>query len=140
MTKSTPTLRLFFSTLTRWLLPVCLLASCVSPGFAQVRVEVRVDTRTTLHKIDPKIYAQFIEHVGRVVHSGLWAELWLNRKFCPVDPERSQVADPWEPESDLSYVSYVIDRMTSRGGVSPQRVTLFGESHDWRARHQPDRF
>ena len=121
-----------FGNLNRWLLLAFLVGGGTSSGMAQVRAEVRVEARTTLHKIDPKIYGQFIEHFGRVIHGGLWAELLLNRKFYPVDPERSQVADPWKPESDLSYVSYVIDRMISLDGVSSQRVTLFGESHEWR--------
>jgi alpha-N-arabinofuranosidase len=122
----------FFGNLKRWFLLLSLLAGYASPGLGQVHGEVRVHTRAVLHPIDPKIYGQFIEHFGRVIHQGLWAELLLNRKFYPVDPERSQVADPWRPESDLSHVSYVIDRNMSLDGVSSQRVTLFGDSRAWR--------
>lgn len=57
MVKPTSRAGLFFGTITRWLLPVWLLAACALPGLAQVRAEVRVDTRTTLHKIDPKTTA-----------------------------------------------------------------------------------
>jgi alpha-N-arabinofuranosidase len=94
--------------------------------------EVNVDAGVVQHPIDPRIHGHFIEHFGRVIHQGLWAELLRNRKFYPVDPEYTQVADPWKPESDRSHVSYVIDQACSLNGISSQRVTLFGETREWR--------
>jgi hypothetical protein len=93
---------------------------------------VEVNASVLQHRIDPRIYGHFIEHIGRVIQQGLWAELLRNRKFYPVDPENTQVADPWIAESDRSDISYVIDRTTSLSGVSSQRVTLFGKSGEWR--------
>jgi hypothetical protein len=51
----------------------------------QVRGEVHVDTDTELHRINPGIFGQFIEHYGRVVEHGVWAELLENRKLCPFE-------------------------------------------------------
>jgi alpha-N-arabinofuranosidase len=90
-----------------------------------------VDVATPLHRVDPRIYGQFVEHFGRVVQGGLWAELLENRKFSPVDPDRTQVADPWKPEPDRTNISYVIDRAISLNGISSQRVTLFGTVGGW---------
>ena len=102
---------------------ICLVAS--ESGWAQVRADLRVNPGAPLHKIDPHIYGQFLEHFGRVINGGLWAELLRNRKFYPVDPDRSHVADPWKPESDLSAVSYVIDRSIMLDGISSQRISTF---------------
>jgi alpha-N-arabinofuranosidase len=113
-------------------LQACLLGGLARPGLAQIRADVQVDTRVRLHKIDPRIYGHFVEHFGRVVQGGLWAELLQNRKFYPIDPDRAQVAAPWKPESDRSQVSYVIDRSLSLDGIPSQRVSLFGDSRAWR--------
>jgi len=103
---------------------------------AQIRAKLRVDPGTTLHSINPGIYGQFIEHFGRVVNGGVWAELLRNRKFYPVDPDRTNLADPWQPEHDRNAVSYVIDPSISLDGISSQRVTTFGNTHAWRGIHQ----
>jgi alpha-N-arabinofuranosidase len=107
-------------------------AIAVLPVLGQIRAEVRVDASTPLHVLDPRLHGHFIEHIARVIHQGLWAELLRNRKFYPVDPDRTQVADPWKPEADRSQVSYVVDQATSLDGISSQRVNLFGASRTWR--------
>ncbi len=103
---------------------------------AQIRARLHVDTDTTLNSINPGIYGQFIEHFGRVVNGGVWAELLRNRKFYPVDPDRTNLADPWLPEKDRNAVSYVIDPSISLDGISSQRITTFGNTHAWRGIHQ----
>lgn len=108
----------------------------VSPGTlvptSPITGQVDIDTRTIQHTVDRRIYGHFMEHIGRVIHQGLWADLLRNRKFYPVDPQNTQVADPWRPEVDRTQVSYVIDQALSLNGISSQRVTLFGKSHEWR--------
>ncbi len=103
---------------------------------AQIRAKLHVDAGTTVNSINPGIYGQFIEHFGRVVNGGVWAELLRNRKFYPVDPDRTNLADPWLPEHDRNAVSYVIDPSISLDGISSQRVTTFGNTHAWRGIHQ----
>jgi alpha-N-arabinofuranosidase len=125
--------RQFFPLLLRQgLVLACLWAIGVLPVLGQIRAEVRVDASAPQHVLDPRLHGHFIEHIARVVHQGLWAELLRNRKFYPVDPDRTQVADPWKPEADRSHVSYVVDQATALDGISSQRVTLFGESRTWR--------
>ena len=94
--------------------------------------DVTVDVAHPLHVVDRRIYGQHVEHFGRVIQGGLWAELLQNRKFYPIDPDRSQVAEPWRPEADRSDVSYVIDRSVTLDGISSQRVSMFGENRRWR--------
>lgn len=104
------------------------------PALAQHRehAELDIDLKGPRHAIDRRIYGQFLEHFGRIIQGGLSAELLRNRKFYPIDPDRTQVADPWKPESDRSKVSYVIDTSESIDGVSSQRISLFGDSMSWR--------
>jgi alpha-L-arabinofuranosidase len=117
-------------------LALCLL-SCALLFPAQNVVcaemaEVTVDLQGQRHAVDGRIYGQFLEHFGRIIQGGLWAEVLRNRKFYPIDPDRTQVADPWKPEADRSKVSYVIDRFESLDGISSQRVSLFGDVNNWR--------
>ena len=54
---------------------------------------VTIDATVTREAISPYIYGQFIEHLGRCIYGGLWAEMLEDRKFYyPVTGE----APAWE--------------------------------------------
>jgi alpha-N-arabinofuranosidase len=54
---------------------------------------VRVDAASVGAPISPYVYGQFIEHLGRCIYGGLWAEMLEDRKFFyPVTGE----APAWE--------------------------------------------
>jgi len=42
---------------------------------------VVVDASATGPAISPLVYGQFIEHLGRCIYGGLWAEMLEDRKF-----------------------------------------------------------
>jgi alpha-N-arabinofuranosidase len=44
-------------------------------------IEVKVDAAKTGAPINPFIYGQFIEHMGRCIYGGIWAEMLEDRKF-----------------------------------------------------------
>jgi alpha-L-arabinofuranosidase len=44
-------------------------------------LEVRLDAGKTGAPINPFIYGQFIEHLGRCIYGGIWAEMLEDRKF-----------------------------------------------------------
>ena len=44
-------------------------------------LEVKVDAAQTGAPISPYIYGQFIEHLGRCIYGGIWAEMLEDRKF-----------------------------------------------------------
>lgn len=57
---------------------------------------VRIDTRRRLNEINPMIYGQFIEHLGRCIYGGIWAEMLYNRKMhCEV--QENGVVEGWHP-------------------------------------------
>jgi len=42
---------------------------------------VAIDPKVTSEPISPYIYGQFIEHLGRCIYGGIWAEMLEDRKF-----------------------------------------------------------
>ncbi len=42
---------------------------------------VTVDLNADLSEISPRIYGQFIEHMGNCIYNGIWAEMLQDRKF-----------------------------------------------------------
>jgi alpha-N-arabinofuranosidase len=107
------------------------------PAQAQVEAEVHVDTNTELHRIDRRIYGQFLEHYCRVVEHGLWAELLQNRKFYPFDAiGQMNLAAPWTGDPKDKTSSFSIDRSISIDGVSSERIILAEDTPDWRGIRQ----
>ncbi|WP_339382607.1 alpha-L-arabinofuranosidase C-terminal domain-containing protein [Pelagicoccus albus] len=81
---------------------------------------IELDLSQTSEAISPFIYGQFIEHMGRCIYGGIWAEMLEDRKFYfPItedyDPYKSLQdtaypvvgASPWEILGSASGVSMV---------------------------------
>lgn len=56
----------------------CLLFTCSS---LSAQITVKIDPQKTGAPISKYIYGQFVEHLGRSVNGGLWAEMVVDRKF-----------------------------------------------------------
>ncbi len=55
---------------------------------------IAIDATKVGEPISPLIYGQFIEHLGRCIYGGIWAEMLEDRKFYyPVGSKES----PWRP-------------------------------------------
>jgi len=62
---------------------------------------IKIDTSKTGEPISKYIYGQFIEHLGRCIYGGIWAEMLEDRKFFyPVGAKES----PWKVVGDASNV------------------------------------
>lgn len=60
---------------------------------------IRIDAASTGAPINEFIYAQFIEHLGRCIYGGIWAEMLEDRKFYhPITAEYS----PYGPGKDMA--------------------------------------
>ena len=57
------------------------LASLPLTTFGATSIEVKLDAAKTGAPISPYIYGQFIEHLGRCIYGGIWAEMLEDRKF-----------------------------------------------------------
>jgi alpha-N-arabinofuranosidase len=61
-------------------LTAIIITGTFSPVYGQQR-SVTVDAGKTGEPISKYIYAQFIEHLGRCIYGGIWAEMLEDRKF-----------------------------------------------------------
>jgi alpha-N-arabinofuranosidase len=75
------------SRVARILLLSCLILSfqvsdtiCESDSEVQ-KVKLKIDVTSHRAPISPFIYGQFIEHLGRCIYGGIWAEMLEDRKF-----------------------------------------------------------
>jgi alpha-N-arabinofuranosidase len=60
-----------------------------------------IDVSKTGAPISKYIYGQFIEHLGRCIYQGIWAEMLEDRKFYyPVGDKES----PWKAVGDARNV------------------------------------
>jgi alpha-N-arabinofuranosidase len=70
-----------------------LLVGTALPAADTAGVTATIDVAGAGEPISPHIYGQFIEHLGRCIYGGLWAEMLEDRKFYyPVTGE----APAWE--------------------------------------------
>jgi alpha-N-arabinofuranosidase len=109
-----------------------LALAALVPTLANAR-QITIDPASTNEEISPYIYGQFIEHLGRCIYGGIWAEMLEDRKFyfpvteeyAPykelVDSEYPVVgASPWQPVGKQGGVSMV----TENAFVGEQSVRL----------------
>ncbi len=98
---------------------LCVL--CLAPTALRAgSIEVKVDAAQTGAPISPYIYGQFIEHLGRCIYGGIWAEMLEDRKFYfPITADYSPYRDlkdsdypvvgasPWQIIGDAAAVTMV---------------------------------
>jgi len=99
---------------------VLILSLLMTPAIKAEAVTVKLDLKDQGAEINPFIYGQFIEHLGRCIYGGIWAEMLEDRKFYfPItenyapyvsltDTDYPVVgASPWEIVGDASLVNMV---------------------------------
>jgi len=72
---------------------------------------ITVDAGKTREPMPDLIYGQFIEHLGRSIYGGIWAEMLEDRKFYSAVGETRRdkvyVPSPWKPVGGSSAVTMV---------------------------------
>jgi alpha-N-arabinofuranosidase len=113
--------RLFFAILL--IAPVFVLASrdarCADPT-PQTSV-IEIDAAKTRPPLSKYVYGQFIEHLGRCIYGGIWAEMLEDRKFF--DPVGSKQS-PWKAIGPAGQVT--MDRVDPFVGAQTPKITLPG--------------
>src|SRR5476651_2618876 len=100
------------------ILAIAFLAVVSVVRLSAASIEVNVDTAKTGAPICPLIYGQFIEHLGRCIYGGIWAEMLEDRKFYfPITKDYAPYKDlttsafpvvgasPWEIIGDADDVT-----------------------------------
>ena len=87
---------------------ILALGAAAQPAAKTVQGMVTIDAAQMSEPISPYIYGQFIEHLGRCIYGGIWAEMLEDRKFyfpVPADGDiwrltraqaRVLAASPWK--------------------------------------------
>ncbi|MFZ5942187.1 MAG: alpha-L-arabinofuranosidase C-terminal domain-containing protein [Bacteroidota bacterium] len=80
--------------------------------FDQMSLELlsseKIDPNITIHpltekeEMSPYIYGQFIEHLGKCIYGGIWAEMLDDRKFWYAPGDRQS---PWKIEGETDLIS-----------------------------------
>jgi alpha-L-arabinofuranosidase len=86
--------------MTKILGMVLLAVSAILPMSANAAQKVAIDVSKTGEQASPYIYGQFIEHLGRCIYGGIWAEMLEDRKFY--FPITSDYA-PYKSLTDTQY-------------------------------------
>ena len=72
-----------------------LIAISVSAACLRAEdVELSIATEKPGPAISPYIYGQFIEHLARCIHDGIWAEKLIDRKFLLEPAKKWQTVSP----------------------------------------------
>src|SRR5512136_2519853 len=82
--------------------------------------EVTVDVTKTRAPMSKYIYGQFIEHLGRCIYGGIWAEMLEDRKFYY---EVGSKESPWKP---IGSARVAMNREKPFVGAQTPDVTLAG--------------
>jgi alpha-N-arabinofuranosidase len=78
------------------ILSVTLLTRCVQKESKHATI-IKIDVNKTGAPIEKYIYGQFIEHLGKCIYGGIWAEMIEDRKFYyPITWE----FDPFDKDTD----------------------------------------
>jgi len=107
-------------TMQAFFLGLLTLTLLMAPAVKAESVTVKLDLNNRGADIHPFIYGQFIEHLGRCIYGGIWAEMLEDRKFYfPITENYSPYASltdtdypvigasPWEIVGDASLVTMV---------------------------------
>lgn len=70
---------------------VAAASTLSTAAFAQESVVAKIDAAKQGEPISPLIYGQFVEHLGRCIYGGIWAEMLQDRKFHDAPAQY-----PWE--------------------------------------------
>jgi alpha-N-arabinofuranosidase len=87
------------------------------------RPRVAIDADKTGAPVSKYIYGQFIEHLGRCIYQGIWAEMLEDRKFFWNVGEGES---PWKAIGDPSLVK--MDSMRPFTGTHTPKITLNGKT------------
>jgi len=84
--------------------------------------KVSIDLEAQKEPMSPYIYGQFIEHMGKSIYGGLWAEMLTDRKFYH-KPGTSN--SPWETSVDTTRITLDADN-----GFSEMALPVFNVKDD----------
>ncbi|MBN2069225.1 MAG: alpha-N-arabinofuranosidase [Opitutales bacterium] len=74
-------------------------------------IDLQVDVQNKTYPVNEMVYGQFIEHMGRCIYGGIWAEMLEDRKFY------------WEITENYAPYKAFLDSPNPAVGSSPWKIT-----------------
>jgi alpha-N-arabinofuranosidase len=95
-------------------------------------ITVTVDASKPGPPINPFIYGQFIEHLGRCIYGGIWAEMLEDRKFY------YPISDDYHPYRDLSNTKYPVIAASPWQVIGPKGSVKMVTKGAFAGEHSPE--
>jgi alpha-N-arabinofuranosidase len=95
---------------------------------------IRIGGLAQRKPISKHIYGHFIEHLGRCIYGGVWAEMLANRKFWGIGGDARvdhRVVPKWKPVALSRSVRYDHDNTIFYSGGQSQRIDLLRKDSSW---------
>ena len=98
-----------------------------------MNAKIGVNGKEVIGRVHPHIYGHFIEHLGRCIYGGIWAEMLKNRKFFSqygdapvrwVDSREEGVVDPWFSIGRNENTYFTHDNTVFYSGSQSQRMDI----------------
>jgi len=90
-----------------------------------------IDAAKTGERMSANIYSQFIEHLGRCIYGGIWAEMLEDRKFYyPITPE-------YNPYRSLKDTPYPVVGASPWEIIGPADGVLMSKEAPFTGKHSP---
>jgi alpha-N-arabinofuranosidase len=87
---------------------------------------VQIDAGKTGAPINPFVYGQFIEHLGRCIYGGIWAEMLEDRKFY------FPITDKYDPYRDLRESNFPVVGASPWKSLDPRgRLRWSTKTRSW---------
>jgi len=93
--------------------------------------DVAIDPAKTGEPINPYVYGQFIEHLGRCIYGGIWAEMLEDRKFY------FPVTGDYAPYKELTDTAYPVVGASPWQIVGPATSVTMVTEHVFVGDHTP---
>lgn len=113
----------------------CIGAMLICTSLASADV-VEIDTTQIGQPISKYIYGQFIEHLGRCIYGGIWAEMLSDRKFYyPITDHY----DPWGESEDPQWKTgkFKILKASPWKVIGPSGSVTMDTDHPFVGEHSP---
>lgn len=113
-----------------------LLATAIIANFGQAlaapsQVDITIDATKPGPAINPFIYGQFVEHLGRCIYGGIWAEMLEDRKFY------FPITDDYQPYGDLKKTKFPIVSASPWEIVGPKGSVTMVKDGAFVGEHSP---
>jgi alpha-N-arabinofuranosidase len=102
-----------------------------SANSTEAPIHIKVNAEKTGPPINPFIYGQFIEHLGRCIYGGIWAEMLEDRKFY------YPISEKYAPYGDLKNTNFPVVSASPWQATGPAGSVTMVSEQPFSGEHTP---